>query len=106
MANSLNTNPIRIDTIMATSYKAAVAATLGTLTTLTVKQVRWLDVGAAGDEVLIIDPGSGQELLHLRSTLAAAGTVEVVSDWSGSPRLWRDFQVVQLTNGRVDIFTL
>jgi hypothetical protein len=107
MANVLTTNPIRIDSVMATSYKAAVALSLGTLFTLIVHQVRWLNpitggAGGTGDEVLIIDPQSGQELLRLHAVTAGA---EVVADWSAQPRLWRDFQVVQLGSGRVDIFT-
>lgn len=102
MATNLNSNPIRIEAIMATSYKAQVAVSQGTLITLKVAQIRWLDVGIIGDELLIEDPGSGIELVH---EFVAATRSEVVWDFTANPVLWRDFQVVQLGSGRVEIYT-
>lgn len=102
MATNLNVNPIHVEGVMATSYKSSVATTQGTLITLLVTQLRWLDVGAVGDELLIVDPGSGQELVH---EFVSATRSEIVVDWSASPRLWRDFQVVQIGSGRLDIYT-
>lgn len=100
MANILTTNPIHISAVQ-TSYKAAVAASLGTLFTLMVHHFRWIDVGTIGDEVQIIDPQSGQELLHLK---ASAASSEITGDWSAKPRLWRDFAVIKFDSGQLDIF--
>lgn len=102
MANSLTTNPISLTTTQ-TSYKGAVASSLGTLFTLRIQKVYWYDPNAVGDVVLIIDPGSGIELLRLRCE--TAGQSQVI-DWTNSPKLWRDFACDQLDSGTVKIYTV
>lgn len=103
MANNFTSNPIVVDSAMASSYKSSVAATLGSLFTLRIQQVRWLDVGTVGDELRIIDPSSGIELIHERLTVASQ---EIVVDFSALGKIWRDFQVVQRDSGRVEIHTI
>jgi hypothetical protein len=90
MANNYVANPIRIDTSFQ-SYKAQVAATLGTLFTLIVTKVRWVGPGAVGQ--LVIDDPQGGEQLAVMSNSSAAGP-DLEEDFSASPRLWRDFSVV------------
>ncbi|MHB8501496.1 MAG: hypothetical protein ACYDHE_11200 [Candidatus Acidiferrales bacterium] len=96
MANILNRNPIYIDTAFQ-SYKAAVAATLGTLFTLIVTRVLWVGPVAIGDEVIIDDPHGGAQLLLLRNTVTNGPDIE--RDYSASPLLWADFGVPQMPAG-------
>jgi hypothetical protein len=102
MANLLNQNPIILTGIMASSYKALVAATLGTLFTLRIEKIYWRSPIVAGDQLLIVDPGSGNTLAHMRCENAQQSQV---LDWNANPRLWRDFQVVQLDSGELEIYT-
>jgi|SRR5579859_1932494 len=100
MANNLNVVPIYIDTAFA-SFKAVVAATLGTLFTLRVYSVRWVGPAASGDQVVIEDPQGGEQLLLMRNT--TANGPDLVADWSAAPRLWRDFGVAQISSGKLFI---
>jgi hypothetical protein len=101
MANLLTRNPIVLTTTQ-TSYKAAVAATLGTLFTLMIEKVYWEDPITVGDGVLIESPDSGAELLTLRCE--TAGQSQVI-DWTNKPKLWRDFACVQMDSGSLKIYT-
>lgn len=102
MANSLSRNPIYVDATFP-SYKAAVAATLGTLFTLIVTKVRWVAPTKAGDQVVIEDPQNGNVLLNMFNPTNTGGDIE--EDFSASPRLWSDFAVGTLSSGRLLIFT-
>lgn len=99
MANALTRTPIVIDTAFA-SYKAAVAATLGTLFTLRVYSVTWVGPGAAGHQAEIVDPQGGGQLLLMN---AVAAGQDVVRDWSAAPRLWADFGVPIIQSGKLFI---
>jgi len=99
VANQLNTNPI-VTTGVQSSYKAAVAASLGTLFTLRVKYIRWQGPVSVGDTLLITDPSSGQELCRLTCFTAKN---DIVEDWSASPHIWRDFAVDQQDSGKAYI---
>jgi hypothetical protein len=100
MSNILTTNPVSIDTSF-TSYKAAVASTLGTLTTLVATKIRWVAPSAAGQTLEFIDPQGGAQLAMLTSV--AAGQ-DVEEDFSASPRLFRDFGLI-IPSGKVFLFT-
>jgi hypothetical protein len=102
MANVLTSNPIRVDTVMTSSYKASVAAVLGKLFTTRVVKVRFLRPVNVGDTALIIDPQDGTELIRLVCQTAG---VDVVEDFTSNPRIWTDFSVVQLDSGRLYIYT-
>ena len=99
MANILTRNPIYIETPLA-SWKAAVAGSIGTLITLRVKQIRWVGPNAVGDQLEIVDPQSGNQLLL---AICSTAKVDTVIDWSAKPVLWTDFQVL-LSSGRVYIY--
>jgi len=101
MANIYTRNPIYVDTAFQ-SYKAQVAATLGTLFTLIVTKVRWVGPAAVGDQVVFDDPQGGNQLLVMRNTVAAGPDVE--EDFSASPRLWLDFGVPQIASGKLFIY--
>ena len=96
MANIYTRNPIVIDTAFQ-SYKAQVAATLGTLFTLIVTKIRWVGPVGAGDTVIIDDPQGGNQLLVMRNT--TANGPDIVEDYSASPRIWLDFGVPQMPAG-------
>jgi hypothetical protein len=99
VANNYVVNPIRIDTSFQ-SYKAQVAAALGTLFTLIVTKVRWVGPGAVG-QLVIDDPQGGEQLVALQNS--SANGVDIEEDFSASPRLWRDFSVV-IPSGVVFIY--
>lgn len=101
MANILTQNPIIITSAMTSSYKSAVAASLGTLFTLRVEKIYWEQAVAAGDRVRIIDPGSGNELGSFYST---ATNSNYTIDWTPNPRLWQDFRVSQIDSGTLKIY--
>ena len=101
--NLLARNPIVIVTPMTSSFKSAVATTLGSLFTLQVAKVEWSNAVTAGDFVRVIDPGSGEALLELKN-LAANSNYFV--DFSPRPRIWRDFRVSQIDSGTLYIFTV
>jgi hypothetical protein len=85
-----------------TSYKAAVASTLGTLIGAVIcVKIRWVAPSAAGQTLEFIDPQGGAQLAML-SSIAAGQDVE--EDFSASPRLFRDFGVI-IPSGKVFLFT-
>lgn len=102
MSNNLTSNPIVITGSMASSYKASVAASLGTLFTLVVEKIYWENPATPGDQVLIGDPGSGQTLLNLRCETANQSQIV---DWTANPRLWRDFEINTFNSGTLYIYT-
>jgi hypothetical protein len=99
VANIYTRNPIFIDTTF-NSYKAQVAVTLGTLFTLVIVKLRWVGPGAIG-QVIVDDPGSGNQLAVLNNSAATGPDIEL--DFSASPRLWTDFSVV-IPSGKLLIF--
>ena len=93
---------MEIDSVMSTSYKASVLSTLGSLFTIRIAKIRWLAPQNAGDTLLIIDPQDGTELVRLVGQQSATATLkqDVVEDFLAAPKIWRDFQVVQIDSGR------
>jgi hypothetical protein len=98
MANSLTTNPI-ILTGTQSSYKAAVASSLGTLFVLQVTRVYWFDPTAVGDEFVLIDPSDGHEWLRGRCESAGISQIFVIN------KPWSDFACVELDSGSLRIYT-
>lgn len=101
MPNLLNQSPIIIQAVMASSYKALVASTLGTLFTTRIEKIYWEQPTTAGDTVQILGPGA-QELVRMRCE--NAGQSQIL-DWVSNPRLWQDFQVARLDSGNLYIYT-
>ena len=99
MANALDQSPIYIDTAF-TSYKAAVAAVLGTLFQLRVFSIRWVGPAASGQVLEFVDPSSGRQMYMMTS---GANQQDVLADWSAAPRLWRDFGVPAVPSGKIFI---
>lgn len=97
MANSYNTSPVVITAAMTgTSYKAQTLTSLGSLNVLRVEKIEWIRQGAAGNQVVILDPSNNQVLW---SASATAANTPVKDDWIAAPRIWRDFQVNQIDSG-------
>ena len=101
MANLYAQNPLYIDTAFA-SFKAAVASILGTLFSLTVVKWRWVGPAAVGDQVEVVDPQSGRQILLMRNTVANGP--DVVEDWSAQPRLLADFGVPLINSGKLFVY--
>jgi len=101
MANLLTHNPIVIEGVLA-SYKAGVTAQLGTLSTLRIESIYWLQPNLVGDVALIVDPQNGNELFRARCEVAGQSQYFTFR----KPRLWRDFSMVQLDSGRIYIYTV
>jgi hypothetical protein len=101
MANLLNSNPIIITGVLA-SYKAAVAATLGTLFTLRIERIFWRTPNIAGDVCLITDPANGANKMRL---VCEVTKISQIVDWSANPKMWSDFCVDQLDSGELEIYT-
>lgn len=107
MPNILNQNPIIIE-VAQTSYKAAVAATLGTLFTLRVQSITWQNPAKAGDVLLICDPASGNTLYRAVAYLPYSGAPGAVPQEKlfVPARLWVDFEVPQIDSGILEIGTI
>ena len=101
--NLLTRNPIIVVAPMASSYKSAVATTLGSLFTLQVAKIQWSDAVSVNDFVRIIDPGSGELLQEIQNVAANSN---YFIDFSARPRLWRDFRVSQIDSGTLYIYTV
>jgi hypothetical protein len=93
VSNILTRNPIFCDTAFS-SYKASVASVLGTLFTLKVFSVRWVGPATVGDQLELVDPQSGNQLLLMNCEVAGQ---DLVADWSAAPRLWSDFGLAKIT---------
>jgi len=100
MANQLNQSPIIINAAMA-SYKAQVAATLGTLWVLRVERVYWEGPSTVGHQVVITDPANGARRMNLECAVANQG---IDLDFTANPKLWSDFAVVQIDSGNLYIY--
>ena len=95
--STLTTNPIIINAIQ-TSYKAAVAASLGSPFVLRVVRVEWYAPTTIGHTALIVDPASGKEWLKFTCEVALQSQILPVNE------LWSDFAVDQLDSGTLKIF--
>ena len=102
MANNLLANPMQISGSMAQGYKAATAASLGTLRTLVVEKLEWLSPATIGDTIVIGDPVSGLELAKFVCEVALQTQI---LDWTANPRIWQDFEINSFPSGTLKIFT-
>ena len=55
MANNLVVNPIRLDSVMLTSWKTQVAASLGTLQLIRVEKILWETPVTVSDQIIFED---------------------------------------------------
>lgn len=101
MANNLTSNPIVITGSMATSYKAQVAASLGTLFCIKVERIRWVQAPATSS-ISIGDPASGLVLWAAANPSATA--IDIDGDFTADPRLWRDFEINAFPGGTLYIY--
>jgi hypothetical protein len=101
MANTFG-NPIVLTGSMPQGYKAATAAALGTLRTLIVTRIRWVNPGIS-QTISIGDPISGLVLWSAKSNTAGE---DVVENFSPNPQIWQDFELNALpANSTVYIYT-
>lgn len=101
MANNLLANPIILDTVMTSSYKAQVAASIGTLFTIRIEKVYWYGPVTSGD-TFVLQNGSGATLIQ---GICSGSNISQIFDWTPAPKLWADFQLTQLSSGKIEIYT-
>lgn len=105
MATNLQSNPIVI-TGSVTGYKAQTASALGTLRTLIVERILWVNPPASSS-ISIGDPISG-EILWTRQTGATNTTNQASPDidenWTSNPRIWQDFALDIFPGGTLYIY--
>ena len=101
MANNLLVNPMRIDSIMASGYKASTLTALGSFQYLRVEKILWETPLVVGDQAVIEDLIAGNILATLQCDTA---NVSQCLDWTPKPKRWADFQVTKLSSGILWIY--
>ena len=97
MSNNLFVNPIVLTGSTATSYKTQMAAAgkIGTLFTLIVTRIRWVNPGIS--QLLSIgDPISGAILFTCKSNSVGE---DVDFDFTADPLMWQDWELNALPGG-------
>ena len=94
MATNLQSNPIQIQGSV-TGFKSQTQAASGTLRTLIIDKIRWVNPGTS-QSVTIGDPVSGITLWSAKSNSSGE---DVESDFSANPVLWQDFSINAFTGG-------
>jgi hypothetical protein len=97
--SNLNSNPILV-TGSVTGYKASTQAAQGTLRTLIVQRLRWVNPGVS-QSLSIGDPVSGGILEMMKSNTAGE---DVEIDYIPE-RFWQDFAIDIFPGGTLLIFT-
>jgi hypothetical protein len=98
--NLYDRNPVQIDQAF-TSYKSAVRLTQGSPLTFICTLVRWIAPGSAGDQLEIVDPQSGNQLLLV---VCKTPGQDIEVNFTSSPRIWGDWGIPQISSGKAMIF--
>ena len=101
MANNLLVNPVRIDSIMVSGYKASTLTALGSFQYLRVEKILWETPLVVGDQMVIEDLIAGNVLVTLTCDTA---NVSQCLDWTAHPKRWQDFQLTKLSSGIVWLY--
>lgn len=115
MANVYNSNPIKLDTVMASGWRAlqtlnpgnqpATAQQLSGPVTrqqgIRVSQVVWTGMTAQAHTFSILDPNDSTILL---TGVAGASLVDQIYPFNDAPMQWRDFKLSQITSGIILIW--
>lgn len=111
MANNLVANPMVINSSLATSYKAQLAAaspnaginntSYGTLHSLIILKLLWLSPATIGDSITIGDPVSGETLDKF---VCEAALQSQIHDFTADPRLWTDFEINSFPSGTLYVW--
>lgn len=110
LANSYNSCPIKIDTVMASGWKGLQTLNTGNLPStaqqfsgavvrqpgLRVFKVEWDGATTIGHTFSIIDPNDNTILLN---GTANAASQDIQYDFTENPAHWRDFKVTTLASG-------
>lgn len=95
MANNLFANPMVITGSLVTSYKTQMASKIGTLFTLIVTRIRWVNPGIS-QSLNIGDPLSGLVLWSGKSNTAGE---DIDEDFTANPQIWQDFEIDAFPGG-------
>jgi hypothetical protein len=100
MANSLLVNPIRLDSIMSSSYKTQTLASLGSFQLLRVEKILWASPATVGDQIIIED-----NLANVLAVLTCdTANVSQCLDWTAKPKLFSDFTLTKISSGTVYLY--
>lgn len=97
MANSLSTRPIKVDTVMGSTFNNTVSQAPVTQVT----RVYWENPTTIGHTFQIVD-GTGVVLLEGRCEVANQS--QTLSD--AFTKVWKDWQVTTLASGTLWIYTV
>lgn len=87
-----------------TGYKAAVASSIGTLFTLKVERILWVNPPISSS-LSIGDPVSGEVLWTRNTSSTSTTSPDIDEDWTENPKLWTDFAIDIFPGGTLYIFT-
>lgn len=96
--SSFDRNPVVVDAVMASGFRASVASPFGNV--IRIEKLEWIGPTAAGT-VTITDPVSSNTLFEM-SAPSAGGTY--VLDFVANPRIVADFQVSALPSGTLYLY--
>jgi hypothetical protein len=100
VANNLVVNPIRPDSVMLTSWKTQIAASLGSFQNLRVEKIVWETPVTVGDQIIFED-----NLANVLATLQCdTANVSQALDWTPKPRRWADFTLTKISSGVVWLY--
>jgi len=102
MANNLLVNPVRLDSVMLTSYKTQTLASLGSFQYLKVEKILWETPVTVGDTIVFED-----NLANTLATLRCDTTlISQCLDWTPKPKRWADFTLTQIGSGVVWLYLI
>ena len=99
--SNLLVNPIVLNAIMASGYKASTKSALGSFQYLRVEKILWETPVTPGDQMIIEDLIAGNILASLTCDTA---NVSQCLDWTAKPKRWADFQLTTLSSGTVFLY--
>jgi hypothetical protein len=100
MAKNLIVNPIRLDTVMLTSWKTQIVATMGSFQNLRVEKILWETPVTVGDQIVFED-----NLANVLATLTCdTANVSQCLDWTPKPKRWADFTLTKISSGVVYLY--
>lgn len=109
MANLYNQNPLSLDTVMASGWRALQTLNTGTLPGTTfsaqpgvqVVKIVWTGIVAQTHKVILVEPNSS---IVLFTAVAGSTLADQVYDFSNQAATWRDFKLTQIDSGVLNIW--
>lgn len=100
MANSFTTNPIRVDSVMASDYLTTIGASAGLERPIKVTELNIEATAAGGGGLVTIQDGSSGANV-LREYQLTAATLTNILDDVNVPLTWRNFKVTAIPTNTI-----